>query len=246
MSNTLQSVDRALQILLQFEEEGQELGVTELATRLGVHKSSASRLAATLAGKGFLERGRDGEAFRLGPQLRRLGRLAARTQELVDLARETMERLARKTGETVTFSVPDGEEAVTVAQVDARYVVGVQNWVGRRFPLHGTSDGKVLLAFRAVDANGTPLTALTGRTITTKARLVRELETIRCEGWARAEGEFEAGLNGVAAPVLDVTGCCRGALSICGPSYRLTTGELPRLGAECKRAADEIAARLVT
>src|ERR687886_2897819 len=99
MSNTLQSVDRALQILLQFEEEGQELGVTELAGRLGVHKSSASRLAGTLARKGFLERSRDGEAFRLGPQLRRLGRIAARDADLLAVARGPMERLPAAAGE---------------------------------------------------------------------------------------------------------------------------------------------------
>jgi DNA-binding IclR family transcriptional regulator len=246
MSNKLQSVDRALQILLQFEEEGQELGVTELAARVGVHKSSASRLAGTLAGKGFLERGRDGEAFRLGPQLRRLGVLAARPQDLVELVRAPMEALAERTGETVTFSVTDGDEAATIAQVDARYVVGVQNWVGRRFPVHCTSDGKVLLAFGAVELDGRPLPALTPRTITRKTELQRELDTVRCNGWASAVGEFEEGLNGAAAPVVDMEGRCRGTLSVSGPSYRVSAAALPELGSRCKRAADEIGARLVT
>jgi len=246
MSNTLQSVDRALQILLQFDREGQELGVTELAARLGVHKSSASRLAATLARKGFLERGRDGELFRLGPQVRRLGRLAARDEPLLEAAREPMERLAEATGETVTLSVADGDEPATVAQVDARYVVGVKNWVGRRFPVHCTADGKVLLAFGGVRLNGRPLNALTPRTTTRRERLEDELEAVRKAGWATAIGEFEEGLNGVGAPVLDVERRCRGTLSISGPSYRIEPAALPELAVKCKQAADEIGARLVS
>jgi DNA-binding IclR family transcriptional regulator len=246
MSNTLQSVDRALLILLQFEEEGQELGVTELAGRLGVHKSSASRLAGTLARKGFLERGRDSEAFRLGPQLRRLGTLAVRAQDLVELAREPMERLAARTGETVTLSVTDGREASTVAQVDARYVVGIQNWVGRRFPFHCTSDGKVLLAFGAAELDGHALDARTEQTLTRPDELDRELALVRERGWATAVGEFEEGLNGVAAPVLDLDGRCRATLNVSGPSYRIPVEGLAELASQCRQAADEIGARLVT
>lgn len=246
MSNKLQSVDRALQMLLAYEEEGQAYGVTELAARLGVHKSSASRLAATLAAQGFLERERDREAFRLGPTLRRLGLLAGGARDLVDVAREPMERLAETTGETVTLSVADGDEGATVAQVEARHVVGVQNWVGRRFPLHCTSDGKILLAFSEIELDGKPLAARTPRTITRRDELAGQLDEARQSGWAVAVGEFEEGLNGVAAPVLDVEGRCRAALAVCGPAYRVPAEALPALGAACTQTATDIGAGLVT
>src|ERR671936_1496528 len=115
---SVQSVDRALQILLAFESEGGELRVTDLAERLGVHKSTASRLAATLEAHGFLERAEGAEALRLGRRVVRLGMVAA-GRDLVDAARPAMEQLAGATGETVVLSVPGGDAAVHVAQVDS-------------------------------------------------------------------------------------------------------------------------------
>lgn len=246
MRNMVQTVDRALQILESFEGEAEARGVSELAGRLGVHRSTASRLVATLAARGFLERVPGSELFRLGPRLGNLGLLASRHRDLTELARRPMEELADRTGETVTLAVRDDDETITIAQVDARYVVSVKNWIGRRTPLHCTSDGKVLLAF----GNGTrpagTLKGLTGSTITTKAELTRQLDVVRRRGWATALGEFEDGLHGVAAPVLDRSGSCRAALSVSGPSYRVPVDALPALAEACALAAEEIGSRLVS
>lgn len=244
MRNTVQSVERALQVLTAFEVDGQELGVTEIAALLDVHKSTASRLAATLAASGFLERSPESESFRLGPQLARLAALASDGRSLIGIARKPMEELARTTGETVTFSVRDGNEAVTLSQIDARYVVGVKNWVGGRTPLHCTSDGKVLLAFGGRLLKR-PLEALTARTVTDRAELRRQLEGTRRRGWCSGVGEYEDGLNGVAAPVLDAFGHCRAAICVCGPSYRVPEDALRGLAAQCRQATAEIGSHLV-
>jgi DNA-binding IclR family transcriptional regulator len=246
MRNKVQTVDRALRILESFDDEAQARGVSELATRLGVHRSTASRLVATLEGHGFLERVPGSEAFRLGPRLGRLGLLATRYGELTELASRAMETLADGTGETVTLAVRDEEETITIAQVDARYVVSVKNWVGRRTPLHCTSDGKVLLAFGDGTLPSRPLRGRTEKTITAKTELKRQLEQIRRRGWATALGEFEDGLHGVAAPVLDGSGRCRAALSVSGPSYRVPAEALPELAAKCAATANEIGSRLVS
>ena len=245
MSNTLQSVDRALRILLSFEEEGQKKTLGELADLLGVHKSTASRLAATLRKHGLLERDRDSERFRLGPELSRLGMLAFGDRSLNEVAREPMGTLAADTGETVTLSVLRAGELTTVMQFDSRYVVGPANWVGRRTPLHTTSDGKVWLAFGDAKLPGGRLLALTERTQTRRADLERELETVRRRGWASGVGEFEYGLNGVAAPVIDSSGRCRAALSVSAPKYRLAEEDLPRLAEACRRTAAKIGSVLV-
>src|SRR3990170_918824 len=158
MRNGVQTVDRALQLLLAFAAEEHELGVTELAARVGVHKSTASRLAATLAARGFLERAPGSEAFRLGLELSRLGRLAG------------------ETGETVNLAVLDGDEAVNVAQVEGRHIIGVGAWTGRRTELHCTANGKVLLAFSDREPPGSPLQRYTGQTITSPRELRRQLE----------------------------------------------------------------------
>lgn len=245
MRNTVQSVERALQVLTAFEVDGQELGVTEIAALLDVHKSTASRLAATLAAGGFLERSPASESFRLGPQLARLAVLASGGRSLIGIARKPMEKLARTTGETVTFSVRDGSEAVTLAQIDARYIVGVKNWVGGRTPLHCTSDGKVLLAFGGGRLLKGSLQALTARTVIDRAELRRQLEGTRRRGWCSGVGEYEEGLNGVAAPVLDAFGHCRAAICVCGPSYRVPEDALRGLAAQCRQATTEIGSHLV-
>jgi DNA-binding IclR family transcriptional regulator len=239
MRNMVQTVDRALRILQSFEDDGDARSVSEIASRLGVHRSTASRLAGTLAARGFLERAPDGDSFQLGPQLGRLGMLAVGARSLIEVARRPMERLAWHTGETVTFAVRHGNEAATVAQVDARYVVGVMNWVGRRTPLHCTSDGKVLLAFGDERLAGA-LPKLTSRTITSRAELERQLDEVRERGWASAVGEFEDGLQGVAVPVFDSSARCLAALSVSGPSYRVPREAFTELAQQCKKIAQEI------
>jgi DNA-binding IclR family transcriptional regulator len=245
MRNKVQAVDRALRILESFEDGAEARGVSELATRLGVHRSTASRLVATLEAHDFLERVPGSEVFRLGPRLGRLGLRASKHRDVAELAERAMSRLASQTGETVTLAVRDGDETITIAQVDARYVVGVKNWIGRRTPLHCTSDGKVLLAFGNGKLPPGPLQALTRRTITSKADLSRQLDEVREQGWAAALGEFEDGLHGVAAPIVDRTGRCRAAVSVSGPSYRVPAESLSGLARDCGTAAAEIAARLV-
>jgi IclR family transcriptional regulator, acetate operon repressor len=240
----VQSVDRALQILLAFESAGGELRVTDLAARLDVHKSTASRLAATLAAHGFLERADGAEAFRLGRRVVRLG-MAAAGRDLVAAARPAMEELAAATGETVVLSVAVEHEAVDVAQVDSRFLVGGKRWLGLRTPLHASSDGKVLLAYGAAElAPGTRLAAVAPQTLTSRKSLEGELDEVRRLGWSRAVGECEEGLNGVAAPIIDGDGRCLAALSVSGPAYRLPEEKLPSLGARCAAAAAAVSAAL--
>ena len=239
------SVVRALRLLGAFGDGRRELGVAQMAGVLGVHMSTASRLAATLAAHGFLERPRRGSGFRLGPEMIRLGLLAAGGESLVETARETMDELAAETSETVVLSVPSGQEAVDVAQVDTRYLVGGKSWVGRRLPLHATSDGKVFLAFGVAGLEASrSLEQVTKRTITDRGELERALSRVRAQGWAPAVGECEEGLNGVAAPIFASGNRCVAALSVSGPSYRLSADALPDLGRRCREAADAISARL--
>jgi DNA-binding IclR family transcriptional regulator len=240
---TVESVDRALLLLLAFDEqEGGELTVAELAARLNVHRSTASRLAGTLVQRGFLERAQGAEAFRLGPALARLGLVAMRGRELIRMSREIMEELALETGEAVVLSVLDGVDCVGVAQVSGTRLVGMRNWIGRRSPLHAASDGKVFLAF--ADAHAGSLDGRTEATISETATLEAEIARIRDRGWASAEGELEEGLNGVAAPVWDQAERCVGALSVSGPAYRLPAPRLLQVGARVKLAADGISSRL--
>jgi DNA-binding IclR family transcriptional regulator len=242
---TLETVDRALRLLTVFDStDERELTVTALASQLGIHRSSASRLAATLAQRGFLERAPDNDAFRLGPMLGRLGLLAIGERGLLSEARDVMERLAKTTGETVVLSMLDDGEAVDVAQATGSHLVGTRNWIGRRSPLHAASDGKVFLAFSDVTLRSGRLAAITKHTITNRQRLAEELQLIRGRGWASVQGDLEEGLNGVAAPVFDVTDRCAAALSVSGPAYRLPPERMPVVADQVLAATTELAARL--
>ena len=242
----LKTVDRALQLLLSFEEADQEYRVGELAAMLGVDKSVASRLAATLAERGFLERDAENGAFRLGPELGRLGLLATSSRyNLVALAQRTMERLAAEVGETVYLAVLESNKVVNVAQAEGHHLIGIGDWVGWRTEPHCTANGKVLLAFADGRKIGDLfLEAFTERTITSTDELRSELEGVRRNGWATSVDEFEEGLHGVAVPVFDASGSCRAALSVAGPSYRMSRSHLAELAELCREAAMEIGTRL--
>jgi DNA-binding IclR family transcriptional regulator len=237
----VQSADKALAILAAFDERRPDLGVSELAGELGMHKSTVSRLLAALERRGLVRRA--GERFAPGPELARLGALALRGLALVETARPSLERLADVTGETVNLAVRDDERALNVLQVDAAHFVGVTDWTGRAAPLHASANGKVLLAFGSADLPRR-LPRLTPRTIVDRGALRAELERTRRAGFAVAVEELELGLHAVAAPVHEALGACVAAVSVSGPAYRLPEGRLPAVGELCVEAADEVSARL--
>jgi len=243
----LQSVRRALRSLELIAEAG-ELGVTELGRRLGVHKATASRLAATLAERGLLERDPGTERYRLGFGLIRLAGAAMAGLDLVSSARTTLEDLAERTHETATIGVISGDDVVSVDQVTGTRSIVSVSWVGKRTPLHTTSTGKVFLAFMPDEERerrlAEPLERATKRSITDANALRTQLEEIRRRGYAQTLEELEEGLNAVAAPVRQADGEVVAALSVSGPAFRVRPVDLPRLGRLTIEAADAISRRL--
>jgi IclR family transcriptional regulator, acetate operon repressor len=236
----MQSADRALAILSAFDEDRPRMRVSELSVELGMHKSTVSRLLATLHGRGLVRR--DGEHFTPGPELARLGSLAMRGLALVETAREPLDRLAEDTGETVNLAVRQGDAVLNVHQVQSSHFVALADWQGRTTPLHCTANGKVLLA--AADEVPAELPALTSYTVTDPVALRIQLEDVRARGYAVAAEELERGLHAVAAPVFDAGGAVVAAVSVAGPGYRLPAAELDALGERCRAAADEVSALL--
>jgi len=235
----VQSADRALAILVAFSTARRELGVSELAAELGMHKSTVSRLLAVLQARGLVRR--DGDRFSPGPELARLGALAITSLAASRVAREPLQRLADATGETVNLAVRHGDQALNVHQVQTAHFVGMTDWTGRSAPLHATANGKVLLAFG--DGELPPeLPRLTPRTIVDPAALRSELADVRRSGYATAVEELEIGLHAAAAPVFDSLGACIAAVSVSGPSYRLA--DVDGAGRASAATADEISASL--
>ncbi len=219
----VQSVDRAITILEILAREG-EAGVTTIAGELGVHKSTAFRLIATLEARRLVEQSEDRRKYRIGIGLVGMAHSTAARTDLVQVARPVCRDLATATGETVNIAVLVDSSALYLDQIAGSSALQPHNWVGQRIPLHATSNGKVLLAHlerREVDALLPHLEPHTPRTITRRATLHRELAEVRERGFAVAVDELEEGLTAVAAPVRDAHGEVAAAISVSGSTYRM-------------------------
>ncbi len=245
-NGSVQSVDRALTVLEILARSG-ESGVTEIAADLGVHKSTAFRLVATLEQHGLVEQVEGRGKYRLGVGLLRLAGATSARLDVVQEARPLCKQLASDSGETVNLATLSGGSALYLDQVAGPSALGSHNWVGQHIPLHATSNGKVLLAWLdevALKEVLGRLPAYTERTVTARATLRKELVAVREQGWAAAVDELEVGLAAVAAPVRNAHGDVIASMSISGPTFRLTAERQHEVLPLLLEAADELSHRL--
>jgi IclR family transcriptional regulator, acetate operon repressor len=219
-----QSVQRATAILRAAAASPTGDTASGLARAAGLPTSTALRLIHTLETEGFLTRRRDGR-YGIGLGLARLG-WEAEPGDLVDATtRAALDRLAAETNETVTLSAVRGrEELDVVLQVDTPHMVKAVSWVGRRYPLHASSSGKVLLASlepaRLERFLGGTLERRTAATITDRVLLRGEIERVRAQGFAVIVDELEDGLASISVPIREGGGELAATLNVTGPSFR--------------------------
>jgi DNA-binding IclR family transcriptional regulator len=221
-SRPVASVARALALLDELGANPEGLGVNELARRIAVNPSTASRLLATLERGRVVERAPGGGPYRLGLGLVALADGVLARLDVRDVARPRLRALVAATGETATLSVPGAFEAVTVDFVPASSSVVSVARLGRPSIGHATAAGKVVLAFGRDGAAPTELARFTDRTIVDPGGLAAEIEAVRGRGWAEAAGEREPDLNALAAPVFGRGGELEAVLGLQGPAARLT------------------------
>lgn len=224
-SGGVQSVDRAISALEILARDG-EVSVTEIATEIGVHKSTASRLLGALEERELVEQAYQRGKYRLGFGILRLATAVPAQLDLAQQGRAICVRLASEVGETVNIAALRSRYVVNIDQVRGPTAVGTHNWVGELTPLHATSSGKVLLAFMApqrrselLDEAG--LDRYTDSTITSREELEGQLRRVAADGFVVSTGELEEGLTAVAAPIRDHAGVVIAAVSVSGPVYRL-------------------------
>ena len=242
----VQSVDRALTIL-ELLARGGEAGVTEVAAQLGVHKSTAFRLVATLESHRLVEQTEDRGKYRLGVGILRLAGATTARLDIVQEARPVCRQLAADTGETVNIAVLSEHSALYLDQVAGSSALQPHNWVGQHIPLHATSNGKVLLSGldkQALDDLLGKLAAYTPMTITKKGKLRDELELVREQGYALAVDELEVGLTAAAAPIRNAHGDVVASMSVSGPTFRLTPERVEDAVNKLVEAALEVSHRL--
>jgi DNA-binding IclR family transcriptional regulator len=214
------AVARAAAVLDELAGEPGELGTNELARRIGVNPSTASRLLATLEAARLVEQAPASGRYRLGLRLLELGTAAVGRLDLRAVARPHLEKLVAETGETATLSVPGERDAVTVDFVQSSSSVQSVARLGRPSVAHATAAGKVLLAFGEAELPTGPLERFTRRTLTDTARLAATVERVRAQGWAEAAGERERDLNAIAAPIFGADSRLAGILGLQGPEGR--------------------------
>lgn len=214
-------MSRALSLLVALRDSDRPVGVNELARRIGVNPSTASRLLATLQSFGLVQR--DGQGpFSLGLGLVTLAERVLSRLDLQTLARPILVALMEGTGETATLSLPGEREAITVDTVPSRSSVVSTARLGRPSVAHATAVGKVMLAF-----GGGPLPrerdliAFTDRTITNRAALDREVQSTHRQGYATVFGERDVDVNAIAAPIGHRDGSLAAILGLQGPATRL-------------------------
>ena len=241
----VQVIDRAVAILSEIAKGHHNLSGIEISERLQLHKSTVHRLLAVLEANGMVERRGEGSRYGLGWRVFELGIAAVSRLDLLERAKPFVARLVDLTGETSHFGVLRQGEVVSLVNVDSRYTVRTPATVGRRIPLHCTSQGKAMLAFLPPEAVEEQLasctfTQLTRNTIPDRPRFLEELALVRKRGYALDNEEFEEGLRCIAAPVRDHAGAVAGAVGIAGPSFRMGGERLSKLS----RVVMDVAAQL--
>ena len=217
---------RVADVLLLFTDGPSALGVSHIARELGLSKAVVHRILQSLAARDMVVLDPRSRQYRLGPSATALGARAFRDSDLRLTARELLRELRDKTGETATLTqiVPDGR--VYLDQVEGTHEIKMTVELGRRFPLHAGGSGKCMFAFLPDDARerilARRLIAMTGDTVTDPDALRAELERARELGYSSSGGERQADAGSVAAPVFGMTGDVLGAISVCGPRYRIT------------------------
>jgi DNA-binding IclR family transcriptional regulator len=236
------AVRRALSIISAFTFADPVLGVSELARRLELPKTTVHRLLATLVSEGFVERTTGGR-YRLSLRLYEIGQQAVQSNRIRQVGHGPLERLRNETGETAHLAVLSGVDVLYVDRFESPQLVKLFSRLGRRNAAHATSSGKCLLAFgsladvKTVIAGGLP--RLAPRTVTTSAALGRALAETRQKGYAVSVHESVQDIVSVGAPIFDRLGSCVAAVSVAGPILRLPPDHLdPTIRLVLRCAAD--------
>lgn len=249
----IQTVQNCLRVLAAFQD-ARELGVTELARQLDLHKNNVFRLLATLEEEGYVEKNEATDRYRLGLGCLELAHAFSRNHSLPQLARPVLIELTRETGESAHLGVLSGFEVMHLDSEQPDRLVVTNSRIARRLPAHCTALGKVLLGcgepgqLRAYDEEFVAAGGLrprTGATLVDREKLFAHLHTVGAQGYALDLEECEVGLCCAAAPIHDERARVVAALSVSGPAFRLEASDLEqRIAPAVVRAAEGLSRTL--
>lgn len=245
---SVQSVDRALDLLEALVAAEGEISITALAGRTTLHVSTVHRLLTTLLRRGYVRQNPDTSRYFAGAKLAMLAEGRSRYNELRLRARPLLRALTEQTRETSNLIVLDELTAVYIETVPSPQVVRLFTTLGNRVPLHATGAGKALLAWLPQDRreeliDRIELRSFTQRTIVERPALRRTLDEIRERGFAVDDEEYDEGVRCVAVPVGPL-GAPIAAISVSAPSSRLPRQRCLELAPILRRTSAELAEAL--
>jgi IclR family acetate operon transcriptional repressor len=244
MSESVRAVDRALDVLLCFSNQTPELTMTQIAERVGIHKSTAHRLLATLENKRFIQRDPNTGIYRLGIRLLQMAYLTLEQNDLRRLAAPFMHHLCDRYEENIDLAVLDDTDVVFVNILEGPQRVKLAAAIGQRLPAIATASGKAILGFlhekqvRDILDRGIP--QLTPYTLNSPDEIFNNLNSVRELGFAISEQELEQQINAVAAPIFDQGNYPIASVAVAGPAYRLTRERMIEIGPDLVAITKEI------
>jgi IclR family acetate operon transcriptional repressor len=249
MSESVRAVERALDVLLCFTNQTPELSMTQIADQVGIHKSTAHRLLATLESKRFIQRDPDTGIYRLGIRLLQMAYLTLEQNDLRRLAAPFMHRLCDLYEENIDLTVLDDTDVVFINILEGPQRVKLAAAIGQRLPAFATASGKAILGFLPeknvcrILERGMP--QLTPYTKISQEALLKDLHHVRELGFSISEQELEEQINAVAAPILDQQGHPLGSIAVAGPAFRLVHERMMEIGPNLVATANEISQEII-
>ncbi|WP_438710077.1 IclR family transcriptional regulator [Aquimarina muelleri] len=238
------SIEKAFKILDCFSTDTIELGVTEIAKKIGTNKSAVYRMLATMEALNVIQQNPENEKYRLGLKLFELSQKVSIHKNFISKARPFMEELVKRAGETAHLAIYKNRKVYFLDKVVGRHDLQINSQIGTEKPLHCTGLGKVMLAFAEQDykknIENIQLETITENTITDKKKLITEIENIKKTGFALDLEENEIGLVCVAVPVFSTKGKFIAAISTSGPSARFNKNEIKTYTGDLKQTAEEL------
>jgi DNA-binding IclR family transcriptional regulator len=243
----VQSVERAFSVLRCLASG--PAGVSDIADRVELPKSTVSRLLGTLVEIGAVEQSEVLGVYALGELIIELSASASPGRNLVSLARPHLVDLVEEIDEAAGLGLLDGNKVYYVDQVDGNHEVQVRDWTGESVDAHVVSSGLVMMAYASDEVRESflsqPLEAWTESSITDPTLIRHRLEEIRRAGFVWVYEEMSEGLNSVAAPIVNPAGMVIGAIHAHGPSYRFPApGGAAAIAAAVVETAHTISDRL--
>jgi IclR family transcriptional regulator, KDG regulon repressor len=245
----VKSVSRALDIITLVSLKKGGMGVTEIANQIDINKSSVYRILSTLVQYGYIEQDSETGRYKLGYKFLEVSSKLLESIDLRAEARPYLQELENLTNEVIHLVVYDQGEVVYIEKLEGNETLRMHSKVGKRAPMHCTSVGKAILAYLPsnvvldiLDRKGMPMH--TDKTITNRDSFLQELIEVRKRGYALDLEENEYGITCIAVPIFDHLGKVIAAVSISGPTMRMTKERMEQLQSQMIQIGKKISKRL--